>query len=732
MAVLKPRARIIRTIGDQLISGPEAALIELVKNAYDADSPSVSIKISPQSATYPAGRIVVADQGHGMSAADIEGKWFEPASDDKARRQTSPGGRIMLGAKGIGRFAAARLGSQLTLESVAMLPRGRQERIIILVDWDEFTADRYLSEVDIPIDRQELDRKDAVETGVRLTITQFREVWTEKRVTTLVRELRRLLSPGEVASTFSVRLDLSDFDEQTAGFDGRDLLRTINRDIVSNQLAAKDPWEILPYATQDFADYRLTGRFSATGAFTGKFTNYRADGRAVAINVPAPIMTAEEVSCGALRVRINVYDREQASIERLFERMGLNFKDVGVRAARQILTDVAGIAIFRNGFRIRPYGEPDHDWLELERQRVQDPSRKLGSTQVSGRIDIESESQSHLVERSSREGLEHNGAYERLKHLLSEVLLRVEAIRVEFREKAGLSRRATPTVDEARSLAELRVTKRAAERLPAASRRIMLDAVERDSQSLGTALDEIDEYQKLLQSRAALGLVLAEVLHEGRRILNPVGTSAGQLTDQSAWLTEDTRRGKLARDQLPTLVSTIVEGIRALSRLFRRLDPLAGRRRGRPRSFSLAEPIENTLELLASSIKEAGIRVELDVSKDVEAYGYVDDFQAALINVLENAVHWLGTSPAKSRRVSVAAEIARRVIRVRISNNGPTIDDLYYQRLFSPGFTLKKGGTGLGLAIAREACRASKGDLRFDEAADETTFVIEFPKAPDT
>ena len=122
-------------------------------------------------------------------------------------------------------------------------------------------------------------------------------------------------------------------------------------------------------------------------------------------------MAPDEISCGHLKIEINVYDREAESVGRLFERMGLDFKTIGIRAARQILTDAAGIAIFRNGFRIRPYGEPDHDWLELERQRVQNPSRKLGLSQVSGRVDIESERTSHLIERSSREGLEHNGAF---------------------------------------------------------------------------------------------------------------------------------------------------------------------------------------------------------------------------------------------------------------------------------------------------------------------------------
>ncbi|WP_347251128.1 ATP-binding protein, partial [Zoogloea sp.] len=112
----------MRTIGDQLISGPEAALIELVKNAYDADSPNVRITITPPSPGehwHDHGKVIVEDRGHGMTADDLVTKWFEPATTDKLDRPSSPKGRTMLGAKGVGRFAAARLGDKLLLETTS-------------------------------------------------------------------------------------------------------------------------------------------------------------------------------------------------------------------------------------------------------------------------------------------------------------------------------------------------------------------------------------------------------------------------------------------------------------------------------------------------------------------------------------------------------------------------------------------------------------------------------------
>src|ERR1700739_3242388 len=98
----RPRARIIRTIGDQLISGPEAAVIELVKNAYDADASFVSIKFKPP-LEVGKGRIIVVDDGIGMTLSDIEHKWMEPATASKSTARLSPiRGRKVMGSKGIG------------------------------------------------------------------------------------------------------------------------------------------------------------------------------------------------------------------------------------------------------------------------------------------------------------------------------------------------------------------------------------------------------------------------------------------------------------------------------------------------------------------------------------------------------------------------------------------------------------------------------------------------------
>ena len=145
----RPKARIIRTIGDQLISGAEAALIELVKNSYDADASFVAIKFHPPLRS-GSGRISITDDGHGMSLLDIENKWMEPATSSKTKsRVSSKKSRRMMGSKGIGRFAAAKLGQKMSLTSTSGVKSAKTAVLIPELDWSVFSEDTYLSDVAI-------------------------------------------------------------------------------------------------------------------------------------------------------------------------------------------------------------------------------------------------------------------------------------------------------------------------------------------------------------------------------------------------------------------------------------------------------------------------------------------------------------------------------------------------------------------------------------------------------
>ncbi|CAM3959465.1 Sensor histidine kinase [Bordetella tumbae] len=731
MPRLRPRARIIRTIGDQLISGPEAALIELVKNAFDADSPSVHIAIVPPGDGRwegDVGLITVTDAGHGMSAADLVDKWFEPATSDKVERRLSPGGRTMLGAKGVGRFATARLGRLLHLRAAHKASGRRLEVSEVEIDWRRFEQSKYLDEVDIDLATKPGERGEV--PGVTLQIRALRDLWTKKQLEALVRELRRMVSPITTKEgDFRIYLDLSGFKHDVHGFDGPPLVSGTLDLIESGDSGSRDPTEIRPFSIDRVFHYMVKGTFDAKGRFKGSFVNQRGDAKPQSIDIPASELTAEEEPCGKVSLRLNIYDREGDAIVELFQKLGLG--SIGRLDARRVLDENIGIGIYRGGFRIRPYGDAETDWLELERMRVQNPSRKLGLNQVWGVVEIPDENASGLVERSSREGLEHNGSFVRLKRLIADVLAHVESVRQDFRQNAGLSRKTTVDTGEVRSKANLRATSRVVAGLPLKYREKIERAIKQDSAALKTSIDELETYQQALASRSALGLVVAQVLHDGRRFLSDISTRSKRLVDGAPRLEEQSAFGKHFRASFGKEAGSISQSAGHLSKLFKSLDPISGKKRGRPKVFSVQEVLDRCVALFGDAITDTAVDVTYDLPEPVAlVVGYESDLMAAVLNIVDNAVHWLGTSPTRPRRLVFSVNQSKKYVRISISNNGPLIDERFHARMFSPGFSLKTEGSGIGLAIAREAMRASKGDVAFDAGADQTTFVIEMQRAP--
>ena len=158
---IRPAGRHILTIGRDLIQDNYAAVFELVKNAYDADSPDVDIafKAFPDCSGYS---VTISDHGHGMSRDDVINKWLVPSTDNKRERRASPLGRILQGSKGVGRYAASILGKDLLLESVT--DTGEKTRVYL--EWSNFEAASYLDDVEIPLETGIVSEP----PGTRLTI----------------------------------------------------------------------------------------------------------------------------------------------------------------------------------------------------------------------------------------------------------------------------------------------------------------------------------------------------------------------------------------------------------------------------------------------------------------------------------------------------------------------------------------------------------------------------------
>jgi signal transduction histidine kinase len=712
----RPRARIIRTIGDQLISGPEAAVIELVKNAYDADASQVTIRFVPP-LSEGQGRIEITDDGHGMALSDIQDKWMEPATSSKLNVRISPvRGRRMMGSKGIGRFAAAKLGRRMALNSVTEKNGARDEILIPEIDWSIFTADRYLSDVRIDY----LERQTNGPSGTLIEIMDLNETWTKAKLERLHLELRRLISPimtGDEVSMFDVFLDLSACTIDACGFEGSAIVGGVDA-------PADRPVRIEPVPLLSACDYELSGHFDAAGKFSGTFQIRRGGQGPIDIELSFPL-EEDEAPTGEVDVKLFVFDREADVLKNNLRAAGLGELSAG--QARQILDSIAGVAIYRTGFRVRPYGDAANDWLTLDRRRVQDPSLRIGHNQIAGYVTVGDEKSSDLIERSSREGFEQNGAFVRLGRLVTKLLARVvEPRRQQFREKAGLSRARSTTFDEVRQLTSLKRIRDALGSLQPAELEVAEKLIDRQETLLSDKLGQLEERQRLLEASSSLGAILGEVLHEGSPPARYIAETAGRLKsfypDLFAIRGERFDRAKVEFDKKLPLMAVSGE---KLASLFASLRPLSGGKRGAPETFNPVNVINGARDIFSSGEVEFEVQ---NPEKVTEVVGYKDDLATALVNLFGNAVHWLMDARIEEPRILTTLSRGDGVVIFGIEDNGPGIAREFVESIFDVGFTLKEGGTGLGLNIARETLARSGASLAYDlEHETGARFEIRFP-----
>ena len=702
---IRPAGRHILTIGRDLIQDPYAAVVELVKNAYDADSPDVTIEFRAAS-NHVHDTIVVSDNGHGMSRDTVINKWMVPSTPDKHTRRNSPAGRVMQGRKGVGRYVTSILGTDLLLETVT----AAGEKTTVYVEWKNFEDAQYLDDVEVLIETSEC----SAPSGTRLTMKgddEFLAQWNEKQFDKLHFELKKLISPVSTdisADDFRINLIIDGFPT------------------VDNRNET-----IKPYPLIDIYDYKIAGTISAEGKGTLTYSMQKVRN---AIDEEIPFDTKGSTGCGELVLDIRVYDREKEAIDSLIRR---GFTDesgsyVGKSQARQLLNHYNGIGVYRNGFRIRPLGDADFDWLLLNKRRVQNPSLRIGSNQAIGYVQIQSDEQSELIEKSARDGLKENAAFDRLKEITTEVIAKLETRRFEYRSKAGLSRSARKvedqldllfSFDELKRNIHTQLTKDGVNQATSAE---IMEMIKREEEDTNKVVEEIRQAVAIYQGQATLGKIMNVVLHEGRR---PLGYFRNQIPNLHYWYELYKNSGdptKLA-DCLP-IVNGINKNANVFVELFRRLDPLAARKRSAQKPLVLKNEITDALAIFKKTMKSQQVCLEVAGSNDFRFSCWSQDIHAIFVNLVDNSLYWMnGTERARQRITIELVTADDALLHIDYRDNGPGIepDLIASQVIFEPQFSTKPDGTGLGLAIAGEAATRNGLELQAFECEQGAWFRLQ-------
>jgi hypothetical protein len=216
----KPKARIILQLGDQLIRSENIAILELIKNSYDACAKRVIIEMN-NIEDPDFGNIIIEDDGSGMDYKIVKNEWLTPGTTFKkvqieSNNFISPCNRIPIGEKGIGRFGAHKLGEEIELIS----KKEGSKEVYLNINWQNFDNDKMLDSVPINI----IERKPEVfkngSSGTKIIINKLRNKWTRGNVRNLYRAINSLNSPFESQHSFRIlfKIDHSDWLEGLVSF----------------------------------------------------------------------------------------------------------------------------------------------------------------------------------------------------------------------------------------------------------------------------------------------------------------------------------------------------------------------------------------------------------------------------------------------------------------------------------------------------------------------------------
>ena len=711
---IKPAGRHILTIGRDLIQNSNAAVVELVKNAYDADSPDVRIEftVSPLRSGYS---IVIADHGHGMSKEDVVNKWMVPSTQDKFDRRKSTAGRTMQGSKGVGRYAASILGTDLLLETTT----SEGEKTAAYFVWKDFESAEYLDDVEIRI---ETTPKVTEPSGTRLTINGDGESlaeWDQGRFERLQFELKKLKSP--VDSVF--KDDEFRINVKVNGFPG-----------------VEDIDEVIdPYLLFDLYDYRIAGRIGSGGKGIITYSSQKA--RNIAderidfdIKQDVPIDFKKLIRFGDLEIDVRAFDRDNDAIESLIGR-GLKEESgnyVGKNQARQLLNAYNGIGVYRNGFRIRPLGDADFDWLKLNARRAQNPSLHLGNNQVIGYVHIDSVEWSGLEEKSARDGLKENAAYSRLKEVTLAIIRQLERRRYEYRRKAGLSKPAIKVERELKRLFSFDDLERDI-KMQLIEAGCDQPTIDRISELFGNAEKvkdkeayEIQQAFRVYQGQATLGKIINVIVHEGRQPLSHFRNCIPHLRYwyESYQKTKDLE--KLQR--FLSIAGDIEENMEFFVTLFGRLDPLSAGKRSVKKPLELKKTIRNTLAVFENEMKSAGVSAEVIGADSFKLSAWSQDIYTIFTNLIDNSLYWMSQKSGPTRHITIQILTDEDSLsHIDYRDTGPGIEPnlIEGEVIFEPQFSTKPEGTGLGLAIASEAAERNGLELKAFESDEGAYFRLQ-------
>ena len=830
-------ARAARLIGRENVASSHGAVTELVKNSYDADAhlcavmflrrwksmpshfsqieieavrkvfPSIDLLVEKDDLRWQIKSDLMAedeaaldlaldeildlwivDNGHGMSAKIINDRWMVIGTDAKELNGRSSGGRVVTGAKGIGRFALDRLGRESDLYSGQ---DGASSIVRWFVDWSDFEgAGKIVSDVEALLEEEKRQLVEAYRTnglidvlpktrpvhdgeaeplsytkGTAIRIGLLHDKWDLTDSLRLEESLASLLPPQERAifdifvydhrtpdkSGFIDNLPPDQFDYRmvaSVGVDGEVSIKLERQEI--------DAKKIRP-SVFDVAAMKQDG-FTKED-FERGFYEYKTD-----LKKLLRLKESEDVKpyelVGPFDLTFYFFKLQNATADNLTRYPQKNF-DVSSR--RSWLKNSGGIRLYRDDIRVRPFGEPGstaYDWLSLGERVAQNPAAasrigwRVQPNQVAGTLYITKEGNPELDDKANREGILNEKAFKAFQELVQALIRAFEYDRAynlnQFSAAFDRDNPPSADVDEARRILKqyksgsLATDNKAPKPKPQGETNAT-EKVGSDLNKVGEALESevqknesLREDNQVLRGMATLGTILVSFTHELKQMKADM-ESRGDRLNKSLDAVVDLDR--LAEMPVPARPASIVERMsRADKKVSRWVDfalAAVSPAKRRRRTIDMQAYLEGVEEYWNDFLID--LQVQLHIGKrtveNLPVLAHEIDLDSIFYNLINNSVEaLLKPSGQEKREINIRASIAAsKWVEIEYEDNGPGLDSEFNvsDDIFAFGETSKKvndmgepGGTGIGMWLLKNVIDDYGGHIDLRSKLGEPGFKI--------
>lgn len=681
----KPLARLMEQLGEQLIKNESIAILELVKNSYDAFSTKVEINMKNIDSK-ENGVIIIKDNGEGMTVDRVLNTWMVPGTNSKVGKKDAfiekeiEGKKVKrrpLGEKGIGRFGVHKLGAELELITKSK----DKKEVRLYVNWDDFSnTSKYLNDIEVDIEEREPEVF-LNSTGTMIIINKIKKEWSRGMLRNVYRGIKSLDSPFKSLDSFET------------------FFKTNRNDWLKDILSYND--------IKEYSMFTLSARIEANSITKFEYNFIpRMDINGIATREPlksVPILMRTQKSVdknntndkrskefieydlskyqiGSVEVELKVFDLDH----KILDGLGIKDKD----AYKNYLKKHGGISIYRDNIKIHGYDENEGDWLGLDIRRINQPSKRISRNIIIGAVYLDQSESKDLIEKTNREGFLDNLAYQELVNSMLFLIGKFEDQR--FLDKPNL-RALEPDITKA-------TKKTTSENL--ANLEILVDEKIKDIPIKKELLEKINEikldYKEISDiylKAATSGMSLSIVIHEVEKIISELSKIVSN--------NGDSKRVKL-------LVRDLQNVVGGYSKILR----------NKRKQYIAAKDLFIQAEAnVQYRLRAHGIEIVRQYEKsqyDLNIKCSENLILGILMNIIDNSIYWTEYYKIENKKIlfDVVFDDITQKIGVIIVDNGNGFN-INTNDIIKPFVSGKDAGIGLGLYLANEVMQAHNGQILF-------------------